>query len=81
MADRKKFSTLNKLVRVFLYYLKFLNNCRKNHSKKVLGNPLTPTETRSALNALIKINSEEFQADIQVLKSGKIIPKSSNLSK
>jgi len=73
IIDYSKFSSLNKLLRVVAYVLRFMHNIRCKREKRRIG-AITVEEVKRAKMSIIKlIQREELQEDIKALKcSGKI---------
>lgn len=67
VVEFDKYSNLNKLIRVYGYILRFLNNCR-NGNQKATG-PLEIEELDKAQNILIKISQSESFGDTLQHKS------------
>jgi len=74
-----RYSTLDKLLRVTAYILRFIYNAKANARERKKGG-VSALERANASVVLIRIvQSEEFEADIKALKRKENVPKNSKL--
>lgn len=74
-----RFSTLNKLVRVTAWCLRFAKNCKQAIVNKIKGN-LTREELKESLSVLIKLmQGESFKQDSIDLKGNGMVKNNSRL--
>ncbi|CAA9997912.1 unnamed protein product [Nesidiocoris tenuis] len=75
-----KYSTLNRLVNVIAYCLRYLQNIRRSKDQRILHPFLLPRERQNALDHLIRIvQLESFPEEVSLLKAKKPLLKSSKL--
>ncbi|XP_045778087.1 uncharacterized protein LOC123875994 [Maniola jurtina] len=73
-----RFSNLLKLKNTCAYILRFINNCRKSKSDRLLG-PLTLGEKQQAFNTLIKLSQFECFPEYYTIALGKPLPTKNKL--
>lgn len=77
---RTRYSSLGKLLRVTVYCLRFVNNCRKDETK--VKGCITPIELEEALQYWIKVTQAiYFHDEINSLTTGVVVHKTSHVIK
>lgn len=72
VIDYKRFSSLNKLLRVLAYVLRFINNIKNKKEDRKIGT-MTVLEINRAKLVIVKlVQDEAFQEDIKALRNGKV---------
>ena len=81
LIDVNRFSSWTRLWRSVCWVKRFVNNCKRPKSERTCG-PLTVQERAEAEELLIRLSQKEvFEKEIENLKSGKDVPRSSSLRK
>ncbi|XP_022828982.1 uncharacterized protein LOC111358223 isoform X2 [Spodoptera litura] len=74
----KRYSSFNKISRIFAYVLRFVNNCNKNKHK--YSGPISSDEINNSVVLLIKkCQVQSFPFEIGLLRQGKQLPQKSKL--
>ena len=80
IIDFKRFSALNKLLRVVAYVLRFIYNVKCKKEKRKIGTISTAEFNNAKMLTIKLIQQEEFKDDIKSLKSSNKIQKNSGLA-
>lgn len=78
--DPERFSSWSRLVRVYAWVVRFINNCQLPNVERQAGKALTAAEIRSAEDMIIsETQMKNFSGEIKSLKQGNRLPKTSRI--
>ena len=81
LLDMTRFSTWKRIVRVFAWVTRFLNNCRKNQSSSNSASLALDEINNAELKALSQVQNECFQAELSFLRENESVSHKSSLQR